>query len=187
MEDDWKEDLADMIEIMEPTELGDSVKLLAAKDTKSRNKENKGGSKIIKKLNIFKCDQCQLICNTKDERIQHHILMHQKIRKHVRVVRKRINKTKDDSEQQDMEEEKEDKEGNPEDILTYYCEKCEHRTDSEESLESHKIKEHLESKDSNNENVQTTNKQNLDTFNCNTCMLNYTLQSSLTRHNKNKH
>ena len=185
MEKEWKEDLADMIDIIEPKEPIESVKASAGNDIISTSKEDKGMSKIIQKLKLFKCDQCQFVCNTKDERIEHHILMHQKTRGPLLVVRKGFGKNKDDLEDQskegDMTEEI------PEENLTYYCDKCDHRTDSGESLESHKNTEHMESQDPNNEKVLTPSKQNLSTFQCDACKLYYTSRGNLARHNRMKH
>ena len=136
---------------------------------------------------LFKCDQCPFVCNTKDERIEHHILMHQKTKGKLLVVRLGFDKNKQDLEEQNTEEDMTEKEDIPEEHLTYYCDKCDHRTDSEESLESLKKKKHIQSKDSNNENVLPTSKQNLYTFKCDACNLYYTSRSGLAKHNKRKH
>ena len=187
METEWKEDLADIIDIIEPKELKDSLKTSSDKDITSRNMEDKGMSKIIQKLKPVKCDQCQFSCSTKDERIQHHILMHQKTRGKLLVVRKGFEKNKDDLEKQNRKEDIVEKDDIPEENLTYYCDKCDHRTDSEESLGSHKKEEHMESKDPNNENDRTTSKQILHKFKCDECKLYYASRSGLARHNKRKH
>ena len=184
METEWKEDLADMIDIIDNKELGDRVKASADKDITSTNMEDKGRSKIVKKLKLFKCDQCQYVCNTKDERIQHHFLKHQKTRRKLLVVRKGF---EDDLVKLNQKEDIMEKEDIPEENLTYYCEKCDHRTDSEESLEFHKKNTHMESKDPNNEKIVTTSKQNMYTFKCDACKLYYASRSGLHSHNKRKH
>ena len=118
METEWKEDLAEMIDIIEPKELGDIMKLTTTKDKMSRNKENKDFGKIINKLMLFKCDQCKFVCNTKDERIQHHITMHQKSRGKLLVFSKALNQNKDDLDEQNTEEYRAEKEDITEENLT---------------------------------------------------------------------